>query len=192
VVLRKVWNDPVWSKVIAGAILAAAALIYSLDWWPAIVRSFVAVSRFLAQGTSVPNWLLGLLALLTLPTVAVVLFAIGISVIDRKREPQHRAAAAGWRSYTSDTFLGLLWRWSYISDGMPGGLASFCPHCDFQVYPHDASGFRSIDQIAYHCEACDRALVTLDESPHSLHNKVERLIQQKLRNGTWATSGGRP
>jgi len=38
--LKQYWNDPVWSKVIAGIILAVGALIgtYFLDWWPAIGR----------------------------------------------------------------------------------------------------------------------------------------------------------
>ena len=36
--LKVIWNDPVWSKVIAGGILAAVAALgaYLLNWWPII------------------------------------------------------------------------------------------------------------------------------------------------------------
>jgi hypothetical protein len=38
--LKKAWDDPVWSKVIASVILAVGTLLitYFLNWWPAIGR----------------------------------------------------------------------------------------------------------------------------------------------------------
>ena len=40
--MKALWRDPVWSKVIAGVILAALAAVgaYFLQWWPIIVRFF--------------------------------------------------------------------------------------------------------------------------------------------------------
>lgn len=38
--MNKIWQDPVWSKVIASAICAAAVGVYVLDWWPIISRVF--------------------------------------------------------------------------------------------------------------------------------------------------------
>ena len=63
--LRKIWHDPVWSKVIVGVVLSigAATVAYFLDWWPRIIQSLTAAPRFLGQRTSVPNWLLGSLVL---------------------------------------------------------------------------------------------------------------------------------
>jgi hypothetical protein len=92
-------------------------------------------------------------------------------------------------AYTTDTFYGLRWRWSYTSDGTgtPVYLASFCPHCDYEVAPEDTSGFRAMFAIMYNCYGCERPGGTFEESAGSLHNKVGRFIQQKLRNGTWVT-----
>lgn len=51
--LKKIWHDPVWSKVIAGVILGigTAAAVYFLDWWPRIIQSLSAALRFLGQRT---------------------------------------------------------------------------------------------------------------------------------------------
>lgn len=173
--LKKIWHDPVWSKVIAGVALAALAVIgaYFLDWWPAMTQWLGAGVRLLGRSSSVPNWLLGLLVLLALPAVVV-----GATLLAARRGDD-------WRSYTTDNFYGLRWRWHYIGDGIPDRLATFCPNCDFQVFAQDASSFRSVPRIAYHCDGCDSQLATFDEPDVSLHHKVERLIQQKLRNDTW-------
>src|SRR5690606_21766528 len=64
-VLKKAWTDPVWSAVIAGAILAVlgAALTYFAGWWPAISGFFAGLAPLAAGSTTVPNWLLALLVL---------------------------------------------------------------------------------------------------------------------------------
>lgn len=68
--LKKFWNDPVWSKVIAGTILAAGAVLgtYFLDWWPVIGHLLRVVYSFARSSTQVPNWILGVLGLLALST----------------------------------------------------------------------------------------------------------------------------
>ena len=47
--LKKLWRDPVWSKVIAGAILAIIGSCATY-FWP-------TVKSFLKSSTAVPNWL---------------------------------------------------------------------------------------------------------------------------------------
>jgi hypothetical protein len=166
--------------VIAGVIFAVGAALtaFFFDWWPTIIGSVTAACHVLVQQTSVPNWLLGLLVV-----IAVVFTLRAVGAVIRRRP--------NWRSYTEDTFFGLVWRWRYsivIGEGIPVDLTSFCPYCDFQVHHEPASGHRAVEGIAYHCDGCGRALGTVNESVFSLHNKVERLIQQKLRNGAWTTS----
>jgi hypothetical protein len=162
--------------------VGAALLTYFLEWWTTILGSLTGASQLLGQHTTVPNWLLGLLV------VIAVVFTVRVVGAVVRRRPR-------WRSYTEDTFFGLVWRWRYssaIGDGIPVDLTSFCPHCDFQVDHDPASGYPAVEGSAYHCEGCGRPLGALDESAFSLHRKVERSIQQKIRNRTWSARRRRP
>ena len=66
--LNKLWNDPVWSKVIAGIILTSGAALgtYFFNWWPAIGHFLSEAYSFALSSTSVPNWILGVIGLLAL------------------------------------------------------------------------------------------------------------------------------
>lgn len=180
--VKKLWNDPVWSKVIAGVILAVGACIgsYFLNWWPRIGSFIRKAYEFIFFTTNVPNWLLGILVILCLPTIFIVL-----ALLWERIHPKKQNDVSDWRSYKTDIYFGLRWRWKYFDDGGIYDAYTFCPHCDFQVFPYKASGYRIIDRIGFHCDSCSRDLGEVDESQDSLENKVIRLIQQKLRTGSW-------
>jgi hypothetical protein len=61
-ILRKAWNDSVWSKVIAAGITAALAAMGSLavSHWHDVSGSAAALTAALASSVSVPVWLLAL------------------------------------------------------------------------------------------------------------------------------------
>lgn len=184
--LKKLWHDPVWSKVIAGVILAAGAAIgaYFLNWWSAIGTFFASAGDFARAPTSIPNWGLLILGLLSLPTVVLLSALAWQAVYPQKSTP------LSWRTYTTDIYFGLRWRWRYLDDGLIYDTHTFCPHCDFQVYAQDVSSYRFIDHIAFHCDSCGRHLGEFQESPASLENKTKRFIQQKIRNGSWLAPSG--
>ncbi len=58
--LKVIWNDPVWSKVIAGGILAAAAVLltYFLNWWPFIWSKLLyiigAIWKLITYSVNIP------------------------------------------------------------------------------------------------------------------------------------------
>lgn len=177
----KLWHDPVWSKVIAGIILAIGAAIgaYFLDWWTAIDAFASSSYQFALSATSVPNWILMLMALLSLPTVALICAFAWQTAFPQKEDH------LSWRNYTTDIYFNLRWRWKYFDDGGIYDPHTFCPHCDFQVFAQDVSSFRVIEHIAFHCDSCGRHLGEFQESFAALENKTKRFIQQKIRNGTW-------
>jgi hypothetical protein len=179
--IKKLWHDPVWSKVIAGVILAtgAAASAYFLDWWPAIGAFAANAYQFALAATSTPNWVLLILGLLSLTTVVFIGALAWQAVYPQK------PTSLSWRTYTTDIYFGLRWRWRYFDDGQICDTHTFCPHCDFQVYAHDVSSYSVIDHIAFHCDSCGRHLGEFKESIASLENKTKRFIQQKIRNGSW-------
>jgi hypothetical protein len=179
--LKKLWHDPVWSKVIAGVILAIGALFgtYFLDWWPAIGHFTTKSYKYALSSTPIPNWAIGILVLLALPTIFFVLVMVW------QRMSPSSPNTPDWRNYTTDKFFGLRWQWRYYSDGTIHDMFTFCPQCDYQVIPINASAFAVLDRIVFHCESCGQKLGEFEESLGSLESKVERFIQQKIRNGTW-------
>jgi hypothetical protein len=179
--VKKIWSDPVWSKVIAAGILAVVATVgtYFLDWWPSVGAAVKKCYLFLLLTSKVQNWLLALICLLCLPT----LILIGALIWNAVRS-QGTSKGLGWRTYTSDLYFGLRWRWKYFDNGNIYDVYTFCPHCDFQVFPHNTSLYGVI-RIGFNCDSCGRMLGEMNESWNSLENKVKRFIQQKLRNGAW-------
>lgn len=181
--LKSIWKDPVWSKVISAGILAVCGAIgaYLLDLWPSIGSWFSFLWKSAGQPSQIPNWSVWFLGLLAIPSVLLMLALIW-SVI----RPERESGQDNWRSYLEDHFLGLCWRWKYFSSGDLDDPQPFCPHCDYQVFPHRASAYAAVDRIGFHCDSCGRDLTTFEESFESLQSKVRRLIQQKVRTGAWA------
>src|SRR5450755_704308 len=183
--LKTLWKDPVWSKVISAVILAAASAAgtYALNWWPIIGNLATRAGAFGAATSNVANWLLGVLALMALPALLLVITLAWIWVRPTKQD------ARNWRAYVSDEFFGLRWQWQY-SGGVMSDMYTFCPHCDFQVYPESASAYSAVDRIVFRCESCHHELGVFDESYGSLENKAKRFAQQKIRNDTWSIPSG--
>jgi hypothetical protein len=63
--MRKLWNDPVWSKVIAGVILAVSltAVSYLANQGLVIDPFLTRVFAFTSSPTPIPNWLSGIFLL---------------------------------------------------------------------------------------------------------------------------------
>lgn len=182
--LKKIWNDPVWSKVIAAGILALIAVITTyLDWWPNIWTFLSNSLAFIKAYSLVPNWLLAIFGLLAIPTIVLITFFM-YSLL--KPNSQN---TPDWKTYTSDTFFGICWRWQYYNNAM-NDMHTFCPHCDFQIFPQNASAYNAVDRIAFHCDSCHRSLGSFNEPYISLENKAKRFAQQKIRNGSWTNKIG--
>jgi hypothetical protein len=179
--ISKLWHDPVWSKVIAAALLliVGAAWSYFQGLWPAIGALVAHAALWTQKRTPIPNWLLVLLSISAVVTIAAGSFILWTAIFPEEDD-------RGWRSYTEDEFFGIRWRWRYGHDGGVYDLHSFCPVCDYQVYAANASAFRAVPRIAYRCEDCGgRTLAEFDGVPDELENRVIRSIQKKLRTSSW-------
>jgi hypothetical protein len=178
---KKLWHDPVWSKVIAGVILAggATAATSYFRWWDAVGRFVAQLWGYVVSRTPTPNWLLAGLTLLAVPTLLLVGRACSST------SPRSALAA-----YRTDLFFGLRWRWRYGEGGLPFDLYSFCPSCDYQVYAEHRSLYSAVPQIVFHCDNCGRDVAQLQEPLESLESKIRRLIQQRIRSDAWRSPTG--
>jgi hypothetical protein len=182
--LKKVWNDPVWSKVIAAGIVGGLGIAYVSykHWWSVIWHGITNATAFLGSQAPVRHWVFGILLLGTLLAV-VLLIAIAAIVIRAKKGNQSRA---NYLTYTSDHFFGLKWAWTYEGTNIEL-KAVLCARCDYQVGPDSASMFDS--RVRFHCDSCGHTVPVEGQSWDSLQSVVMRLVQQKLRTGKYPKLG---
>lgn len=174
------WHDPVWSKVIAAALIVVAgvAWTYFQGFWPRIGAQVGAGVAWALKRTDISNWLLVLLSASGVAVVIVVILLLWSLVSPSERE-------TSWQSYTEDDFFGIRWRWRYGKDGSVLDLYSLCPSCAYQVYATSASYYAVVPRVAYRCESCGRTLAELEGTSGEIENRVIRHVQQKLRTSSW-------
>ena len=126
-------------------------------------------------------WLLNLLILLSVAFIWVVVAAI----VRHRGEPSSL-------DYTTDTFEGLVWRWSYFSSRSIRDLWCYCPSCD-QVLVYAERGLSGLiyygggspPETQLSCEYCAKAVAVLPGTKNSIVGRIERLIDRKIRVGEW-------
>jgi hypothetical protein len=179
--LKNIWKDPVWSKVIAAAILAIASISgnYFFGWWSTLSAYGATLAALLFSNSYIPNWVIGLMVFFTLPSIFILL------LLPLKLFHKNNIDPISWQSYVSDNFYNLRWSWSYSSSGQMKNWNTFCPHCDFQVFPLETGLYDVLQRITFKCDSCHRNLGEFNEGYDALKSKVERFAQQKLRNDTW-------
>jgi hypothetical protein len=163
------------SQVIAGLIVAA--VLGAISFVPVAFKWVVEVATdfwsHLLGTSEFPNWSLYLLALMSIHTL--------MYWVARVINPKGPNIAA----YNHDTFLGLKWRWSYIS-GHPTNAWAFCPHCDTMlVYSEVGSFYDPNRKTVLACETCGRDTLHHKGDKDYLVQKIHRQIDRKIRTGEW-------
>ena len=175
---KKIWNDPVWSKVISFVIIGAGVQ-YFFPWSQLLVQLANKFLTFSMQRSEIFNWFFMLMALCT----ALFLLALMV-ILWQSIKPQD--SVSSWKeNYLQDKFFNVLWRWSYGYDGKIERVFTFCPSCDFQIYAEDSGAFAAVPRILFHCECCNKDLYDFQGSYDDLKSKTIRLLQQKIRNDSW-------
>jgi hypothetical protein len=179
--LKNIWKDSVWANVIAAIIFAIVTSVasYLVGWWPKISEIAIATWDFLFVVSALPNLLIGLVVLLAIPTIIFLCIFFWQEIFKGKKTQED------WLFYKEDKFFNLRWRWSYSENNQIDRLAVFCPHCDFRIFPQEVSQYAVLDHIAFSCDSCHSNLADFPESYRSLKSKVERFIEQKVRNHSW-------
>lgn len=163
------------SRVLVLILLAAlAGAVYYLGLAQPLESAIAQATEHLAAVSAVQNWVLYLLALAALPSLALLAkLAFG--------------RRSGVYDYTHDRFLGLTWRWGYRRFGRPDVPWAHCPVCDTAlIYNSEGDGGRMRTVLT--CETCDRAVLQHEGDAQYLAAKILRQIERKIRTGEWQTA----
>jgi hypothetical protein len=154
--------------LIAGVSLA---IFYIPGVMPWLNEAYLHIRTNLFETYTLPNWGLYLLLL------CVLYVAVSLTILFVKpRQPKIT-------SYKQDTFLDILWRWSYQRK-IPVDPWCFCPECKTElVYTY--TGSRSDQETELFCETCNITRLRHDGDKNYLINRILRLIERKIRTEEW-------
>lgn len=170
--LKKLWSDPVWSKVIATGICAALA-IYIGGWTATLWQALLASWNYLMTSMTLPRWIVGVMGVWSVTTLVVA----GIALL----RPEKRTE---WLTYREDMLFHLRWRWKLTSNANPYDVSVFCPLCDLQLVP-SWDEYALTPSTSFQCRCGCAGPWRFSESWPSLEQHVKMTVQQKIRNNTW-------
>lgn len=180
--LKKIWNDPVGSKLIAKALwligpLFLIAAIYFYSWILSLLKS---LWTFATSDTLTPNWMLGLLGAFSLMFLSLLGFFIWQWAVEEFSKPSYR-------DYREDIFFGMKWRWKYSTTEKSITIPRpSCPTCSYDIIPTRTSISSIVDiEYTYHCDNCEKDITKLKEQPEVTISKVERQAIRKINTGEW-------
>lgn len=177
---KKIWNDPVWSKVISWVIIGLLGIIVTIFMgWFSIVGSWISsVHKFLIEKNPISNWITIILMVLS----GLGLLFLTIDIWNRISPPE--ADKPGWYSYTEDMFHNLLWRWGYDKDGNITRPCVYCPNCDCQLSITEGDFDPSVMSMthSYQCPSCGKVHINNTRSSHGeIISKIMKLIDMNKR-----------
>lgn len=180
---KKLWHDPVWSKVIAGVILAVGATVvtYFLNWWPVISEFVSRCITFALASTSTPNWLLFVLVLLVLPVV----FLFGVLIWEKIFLSQ--SSPPSWRTYELIRSLVCAGAGHSATEEKFTTHTRFAQTVTFRFF--GAMSARIALSITLRFIANAAAITFVNFKNHWPHSKARPCgsSNSKIRNGSWLT-----
>jgi hypothetical protein len=96
-----------------------------------------------------------------------------------------RKLRRGWRFYTKDTFIGILWRWRYDSQGQIRLVVPYCVTCGGQLSYSSVSATHTPPMSWFDCAKCKTPVVFPLQSDTEVIEKVKYLVAQNLSGNTW-------
>jgi hypothetical protein len=170
--IRKVWKDPVWSKVIAAGILLGIPVLvaYATNSWTIIGNFLTSMWHWLFETDTSPNWVL-------IPAGILGILALVLLILKLKSQ---FSQIKYLDSYTCDDFYNLKWRWSFGFSYSIDTIQSFCPECDHQLVGLRVPSHNHSHHW-YDCPDCDFRSEEYKFTPDVLHKKVILKIQKNMR-----------
>lgn len=184
--IKKIWHDPVLSKVISSIIIFLGSLIifYLVGLWSILGSFLQQISSLAVTKSNIQNWLLAFLGILTIWKLCDVFKKL----FYRPTRPRD-----AFRSYRKDKIDGIVWRWNYANSPY-GALyrGSVVPHCPKCGYELELVGIlRLSDPIIFRCGRCNKNIRELKRSVvqrntrekfiNDIYLEIERRIRRKRK-----------
>lgn len=190
--IKKIWHDPVWSKVIAAGVVALVTSLanHLFHWWSWVgllkhTNQLIKASwAFFFSTSPVPHWLIGLGIILSIIAAATLIMVI-IAAIAARPAKSAQQSQVDWHAYTTDLFYGVRWRWDYEPSGQVRNPICFCPRCDCQLAMEEPRGI--LELTIFHCPRCEQIVKEVENTPYQIEQTVVAFIERKLRNDLWKT-----
>ena len=184
--IRKIWKDPVWSKVISVGILLLIGIIsdHYISWWERLKINLSKFILYLNQTVELEYWKFYLLILSTSLFFLLVILII-FSILKEKSE--HNKLKYPWEKYTTDIFFGVECHWEYLYNSTaPMNIHYLCPSCQYELHPKNHYNIRySDDTTIFRCENCNTTYEEVLINPRYIENKIILKVQQKIRTNSW-------
>ncbi|MDT0605377.1 hypothetical protein [Thalassotalea castellviae] len=168
--LKKIWKDPVGSKIIATVL--TAGFVWLLSKIQLINEFFIFIINKLTAFITIPIWFFTVLLTVSISFVIKLLMDLRISYGNDK--------------YTSDYIEGLSWEWKY-SGSKISELKPLCPQCKHEIIQRDIRqlGYSHQTKEEFYCEGCNFTLAINDKPVYEYYSRINRHIERKLRTKEW-------
>lgn len=174
--LKKIWNDPVGSKVISGIILAMLGVAYSAVKAWLVGGKSVQENLAIVFGYKVNVWI-------ALACLLIILAVTGI--VKRKKEKKEKEKDPPLPPFVNDFTEGMYqgqrwkWRWQWSESNSfyyMEGLSIVCPACK--------EGLLSTVYMSYRCGKCgaDIPYQMLNTNHKSVKKQILEDVRQKYSN----------
>jgi len=158
-ILKIMWKDPVWSKIISFGIIALLTFMTNSFTKGAFIKSICSLlNREIAL-----YWVL-------LVFLGIWLINIMLKYFKKKKKPRYY-------SYKEDTICNQKYRWDYDKSGRIICLFVICPKCHIRMIP--TIDRYSGSQMEYNCPQCDHKI---SGSEFKDEYKIQTIISEKIKN----------
>jgi len=173
--IKALWNDPVWSKVIATVLIGVFTLIGTLllGLWPLLISALLGAWNWIISDIKLPLWFFMLL----LGAAGFLFLAIFSNALENYRL-KHKDTPP-WKDYTSEHFFGARFEWQWSHNNTPKNLLPLCLQCDAIMTKYDTSAYMVSPTLQLICENCGYKGVEIEGTETDLNRKI--LIQVELR-----------
>ena len=194
-IVKKAWNDPVWSRVIAhGIIVLLGFVIFAL--WTALKSLILGInfkSAFVAVLEVIASFLKTEVSFNYFGIVLIILgYSLGVFIVNKIIK---RIKSKSVTSYNNMNFHGanIKWKWEKVDGEWKIKYDEYeksCPRCRHDLEFEDNQGNKYLNCMngvcnfrssAYHYEAPSNVVVLMDLETHYFHTALESAVNSELR-----------